>query len=139
MPPAVFMDSGYLVGLTLRNDQHHEDAVNHWERVVQGALEIVTTSLVLVEAVTFINSKGYHDEAVLIGNTLLENPFIQMHYVDETLLMEGWEYFSRHGDKRYSLVDCVSFVVMEKYDIYTAYAFDRDFIQAGFMIEPMRS
>ena len=139
MPPAVFLDSGYLVGLTLVNDQHHEDAVNHWVRVVQGDLEIVTTSLVLVEAVTFINSKGYHDEAVLIGNTLLENPFIQMLYVDESLLMEGWEYFKRHSDKRYSLTDCVSFVIMERHGIDTAYAFDRNFAQAGFIIEPMRS
>ena len=139
MPPTAFMDSGYLVGLALKNDQHHEDAVNHWERVLQGDLTIVTTSLVMVEAVTFINSKGYHAEAVLIGSTLQENPFIQMHYVDKSLLLEGWDYFKRHSDKRYSLTDCVSFVVMEQYDIYTAYAFDRDFIQAGFIIEPMRS
>ena len=138
MPP-VFLDSGYLVAQALVNDQHHEDAVNHWERAVQGELEIVTTSLVMIEAVTFINSKGYHTEAVLIGNTLQENPFIQMHYVDRDLLMEGWEYFQRHDDKRYSLTDCVSFVVMQNYGIYTAYAFDRDFIQAGFIIEPMRS
>lgn len=53
--------------------------------------------------------------------------------------MEGWEYFQGHDDKRYSLTDCVSFVVMQNYGIYTAFAFDRDFIQAGFIIEPMRS
>ena len=64
---------------------------------------------------------------------------IRMIVVDEPLLMEGWDYFKRHSDKRYSLVDCVSFVVMQKYGIFTAYAFDRDFIQAGFIIEPMRS
>ena len=93
----------------------------------------------MIEAVTFINSKGYHTEAVLIGNTLQENPFIQMHYVDRDLLMDGWEYFQRHDDKRYSLTDCVSFVVMQNYGIYTAFAFDRDFIQAGFIIEPMHS
>ena len=136
---SVFLDTGYLVALALANDQHHEDAVEHWQRVVQGRFEFVTTSLVLVETVTFINSRGFHSKAVLAGSTLLENPHIQMEYVDDTLLMEGWDYFKRHGDKRYSLVDCVSFVVMQKYDIYTAYAFDTDFIQAGFITEPMRS
>ena len=109
---SVFLDTGYLVALAMVNDQHHEDAVNHWQRVVQGTIEIVTTSLVLVETVTFINSRGYHHKAVLAGNTLLENPHIQMIHVDNVLLMEGWEYFIRHSDKRYSLVDCVSFVVM---------------------------
>ena len=46
---------------------------------------------------------------------------------------------TEHDDKRYSLADCVSFIVMERYDIYTAYAFDQDFIQADFITEPMRS
>ena len=93
----------------------------------------------MTEAVTFINSRGRHSEVVSVGNMLLTSPSVHMIYVDESLLMEGWDYFKRHSDKRYSLVDCVSFVVMQKYDIYTAYAFDRDFIQAGFIIEPMRS
>ena len=136
--PSIFLDSGYLVALALTHDQHHVDTVNHWQRVLQGNLQIVTTSLVLVEAVTFINSRGYHHKAVLVGSTLLENPHIQMNHVDESLLMEGWEYFKRHSDKRYSLTDCVSFVIMERHRIRTAYTFDRNFTQAGFIIEPMR-
>lgn len=99
----------------------------------------MTTSLVLIETVTFINARGFHSKAVEYGDMLLGSPFVELVQVDESLLMEGWEYFKRHSDKRFSLVDCVSFVVMEKYDIYTAYAFDRDFIQAGFITEPMSS
>ena len=102
-------------------------------------LDLVTTTLVLVETVTHLNARGFHSEAVSVGNMLLNNPSIHMIFVDESLLMEGWDYFKRHDDKRYSLADCVSFIVMERYDIYTAYAFDKDFIQAGFIIEPMRS
>ena len=136
---SVFLDTGYLVAQTLRNDQHHADAVRHWQSVPHDRLDLVTTTLVLVETVTYINSRGFHPEAVSVGNMLLDSPSIRMVRVDEPLLMEGWEYFQRHSDKRYSLVDCVSFVVMQKYDIFTAYAFDRDFIQAGFIIEPMRS
>ena len=69
----------------------------------------------------------------------MNSPIVDMIHVDNDQLMAGWEYFQRHNDKRYSLSDCVSFIVMERYDICTACAFDRDFIQAGFMIEPMRS
>ena len=138
MPPT-FLDSGYLVSLVLERDQYHADAVRHWKSVSQDRPDLVTTSLVLTEAVTFINARGYHSEAVSIGNMILGSPLIHYIHVDEPLLMEGWDYFKRHSDKRYSLTDCVSFVVMEKYGIYTAYAFDRDFIQAGFIIEPTRS
>ena len=136
---SAFLDSGYVIAQSLYDDQHYEAAVNHWESVSQEGIDLVTTSLVLTEAVTFINSRGQHSKAVSVGDMLLNSPSVHMIYVDTPLLMEGWDYFKRHSDKRYSLVDCVSFVVMEKYDIYTAYAFDRDFIQAGFIIEPMRS
>ena len=138
MPP-IFLDSGYLVSLELERDQHHADAVSHWQSVSQDIPTLVTTSLVLSETVTFINSRGYHSRAVSIGNMLLNSPLIHFIHVGDELLLEGWDYFKRHSDKRYSLVDCVSFVVMQKYGIYTAYAFDRDFIQAGFIIEPTRS
>ena len=102
-------------------------------------LDLVTTTLVLVETVTHLNARGFHSKAVSVGNMLLNSPSIDLIRVDESLLMEGWDYFKRHSDKRYSLADCVSFVVMQKYGVYTAYAFDRDFIQAGFVTEPMRS
>ena len=135
----IFLDTGYVIAQAMDDDQHYDDAVRHWQSVSQNQINLVTTSLVLTEAVTFINSRGRHSEAVSVGNMLLTSPSVHMIFVDESLLMEGWDYFKRHSDKRYSLVDCVSFVVMQKYDIFTAYAFDRDFIQAGFIIEPMRS
>ena len=137
--PSVFLDSGYLVAIELEGDQHHGAAVRHWQSVTPDEPDIVTTSLVLVEAVTFINARGYHSKAVLVGNTLRENPSVNLIYVDEALLMEGWDYFVRHSDKRYSLTDCVSFVIMQRHRLQTAYAFDRNFIQAGFTIEPLGS
>lgn len=136
---SVFLDTGYLVAQTIRNDQHHTDATRHWRSVPHDRLDLITTTLVLVETVTYLNARGFHFEAVSVGNMLLNSPSIHMIFVDEPLLMEGWDYFKRHNDKRYSLADCVSFVVMERYDIYTAYAFDRDFNQAGFTIEPTHS
>ena len=136
---SAFLDTGYLVAEALGNDQHHAAARRHWINVSQDQLDLVTTTLVLVETVTFINARGFHSKAVSVWNMLLNSPSVHIIPVDTPLLLEGWEYFQRHDDKRYSLTDCVSFVVMQNYGIYTAFAFDRDFIQAGFIIEPMHS
>ena len=45
-------------------------------------------------------------------------------------------YLQQRSDKRYSLTDCVSFVVMEKMNILQALAFDAHFEQAGFIRLP---
>jgi len=58
--------------------------------------------------------------------------------VDEELFRAGWDYFQQHQDKDYSLTDCISFVVMEKLKIETAFAFDRHFVQAGFRTQNPR-
>jgi len=47
-----------------------------------------------------------------------------------------WTYFQRHQDKDYSLTDCISFLVMQRLGIGTAFAFDQHFVQAAFTKEP---
>jgi predicted nucleic acid-binding protein len=49
---------------------------------------------------------------------------------------EGWQYFQQHQDKDYSLTDCISFLVMTRFKIETAFAFDQHFVQAGFKKVP---
>jgi uncharacterized protein len=60
---AVFVDTGYLLALEIANDQHHQAAVQHWQRIVTALPPLVTTSYVFDEVVTFFNSRGYHVKA----------------------------------------------------------------------------
>ena len=137
--PSIFLDTGYFLALELANDQYHQVASEHWQRAPRDRINFVTTSMVLDEVVTFFNSKDHHLKAVSVGDMLLESSSIELVHVDESLLLDGWDYFKRHHDKRYSLTDCVSFVVMNRYGIRIAYAFDRNFIQAGYTMEPLSS
>jgi predicted nucleic acid-binding protein len=133
---AVFVDTSYLLALELANDQNHQVAMQHWRAVVLSLPPLVITSYVFDEVVTFFNSHGYHPKAVQIGNNLLHSPSIQLVHVDPALFYDGWAYFQGHADKEYSLTDCISFVLMQKLGISTAFTFDKHFAQAGFIIEP---
>lgn len=132
----LFLDTGYLIALEAADDQHHTAALRHWRTYVQSRPQLVTTSFVLDEVVTFFNRRGRHAKAVEIGERLLGSPSVQLVHVDEDLFQAAWAYFGRRVDKRFSLTDCVSFVLMERLGIESALAFDAHFVQAGFRTLP---
>ena len=52
---AVFVDTGYLLALETANDQYHQAAVQHWQRMATVLPPLVATSYVFDEVVTFFN------------------------------------------------------------------------------------
>jgi predicted nucleic acid-binding protein len=90
---AVFLDTGYILALELKQDQHHAAAQQHWQRIRTALPQIVTTTYVLDEVVTYLNSRGHHAKAVQVGNNLLQSPSVQLVHVDTALFQEGWAYF----------------------------------------------
>ncbi len=134
----VFVDTSYLLALELADDQNHRAATAYWQQLVkQKPLpELITTSYVFDEVVTFFNSRHHHDKAVRIGNSLLQSRSVQLIHVDQALFYAAWDYLKKHQDKTYSLTDCISFVCMQQRKIETALSFDAHFRQAGFKVEP---
>ncbi len=132
----LFLDAGYLIAVEAADDQNHQAAFSHWQELVENPPQIITTTYIFDEIVTFFNNRNRHAKAVEIGNNLLQSRLIEIIHVDEKLLDSGWEYFQKHSDKRYSLTDCISFVVMQQRNLDTALAFDRHFTQAGFIVLP---
>jgi uncharacterized protein len=129
---SLFLDANFVIALEVSDDQHHNEAEHHWRALIEKPYSLVTTSYVLDEVVTFLNSRRQHDKALRAGNNLLSASHIQMIHVDEALFYEGWQYFEQHADKTFSLTDCISFVLVNKLGIEEALTFDKHFTQAGF-------
>jgi predicted nucleic acid-binding protein len=98
----LFLDANYIIALEISDDQHHDDAEQHWRKLLEKPLSFVTTSYVLDEVATFLNNKRQHAKAVRVGNNLLAASPIQMIHVDEPLFYEGWQYFEQHADKTFT-------------------------------------
>jgi len=131
-----FGDTSYWLALELNDDQNHAAALVHWQGLVKTPFSIVTTSYVFDETITYLNSRNHHEKAVEVGENLLLSPTIELVHIDENLFFEGWVMFQKYQDKRYSLTDCVSFLVMKQKNLDTALTFDKHFSQAGFTVEP---
>jgi predicted nucleic acid-binding protein len=128
----VFLDTGYLIAIDSADDQYHATAIAHWRDLVRSRPELVTTGFVLDEVVTFFVSRGRHAKAVEITERLLSSPSVRLVHVNGELFRAAFEYLKKRPDKRFSLTDCVSFVLMARLGIQTALAFDAHFEQAGY-------
>ena len=126
-----FLDTGYVLALELANDQNHQRVSTHWRQIVSLSPRLVTTSFVFNEVVTFLNSRGYHEKAVEVGDRIFGSESVEFIHLDVNLFAAAWQYLKRYKDKRYSLTDCASFVVMERRGLTLALSTDRHFEQAG--------
>ena len=127
-----FLDAAFVIALETTDDQNHQAAFEYWQEFLQSVTPLVTTSFVLDEIATFFNSRNRHNKAVEVVENFLGSKTIDLVHVDDTLFHLGWEYFRKHADKRYSLTDCISFVVMTNGQIKDVLTFDKHFAQAGF-------
>ena len=103
-----------MIALEAADDQHHAAAVTLWNDIRNQRVSFVTTSYVFDEVVTFFNSRGHHAKAVSIGETPLTSKLVTLVHVNEAMFAEAWRDFTHYADKRFSLTDCVSFVVMKR-------------------------
>jgi len=131
---SIFIDTGFVIALASVTDQNHEKASQLWNELLKDLPEMVTTTYVIDEIVTFFNSRNRHAKAVEIGNRLMNSHSVQVIYVDKGLFDKGWQYFQQHDDKTYSMTDCISFIVMKEQGIEAALSFDKHFTQAGFKV-----
>ncbi|MEM6430078.1 MAG: PIN domain-containing protein [Deinococcota bacterium] len=134
---SIFLDSSYILALEFVRDQHHHVAREHWQTLATTAPNIITTSYIFDEVVTFLNRRGFHARAKIVGHNLLSSSAVNLIHVGPELFYEGWQYFQHYDDKLYSLTDCISFVVMNQYGVTQVLSFDQHFAQAGFTPLPL--
>ncbi|MFO5494373.1 MAG: type II toxin-antitoxin system VapC family toxin [Cuspidothrix sp.] len=77
-------------------------------------------------------SNNYKKEAVELIESFIESDDVEVIRLNPDLFDEALSLYKKHQDKSWGLVDCISFVVMKRYEVTQSLTFDRHFIQAGF-------
>ncbi|MBI4263309.1 MAG: PIN domain-containing protein [Acidobacteria bacterium] len=130
----MLVDTGALLALTLKRDQHHGRAAT-FARQHRDA-RFVLTDLILAETVTRLRARADARLATAAGRSLLESRRYEVLFVDAPLVTSALARLEQFGDKALSLTDCVSFEVMDRLGLTTAFAFDRDFRDCGYRTVP---
>jgi hypothetical protein len=90
----------------------------------------------LAETVTRLRARADARLAATAGRSLLGSRRYEVVFVDAPLVTSALARLEQFGDKPLSLTDCVSFEVMDRLGLTTAFAFDRDFRDCGYDMVP---
>jgi predicted nucleic acid-binding protein len=125
----MFLDSQFVIAVANKRDENHLRAV-----ALSGAIEghsLVTTDAVILEIGNSL-ARALRPVAVKLIGHMLDSDEVQIVPLEPDLLEKAFELYRDHDYKTWSLVDCISFVVMRELDIGEALTFDKHFVQAGF-------
>jgi len=125
----VLADTAFWLALIVRRDQHHQAAIA-WIDQIEG--RIITTEGILLELAGSLSKPDWRPHAIDLINNLRQRVDVEIVPLDTTLFNQSWSLYCERTDKAWSLVDCISFVVMADRGLQQALTTDHHFEQAGF-------
>lgn len=130
----VLIDTSALFALTDGRDAHHGEAVRILERLEDQGEELLLHTYILLEAFALIHRRHGLTPAIKVSRDLRE---VRTIAVDRLLHDEAVSLLGRRpgrSGRGPSLVDAVSFLIMRRGGLEEAFAFDPDFVKAGFRL-----
>lgn len=123
------MDSSAFAAFFLDREARHRDALAIAATVARRGLLQVTTNTVAIETHALILSRAGR---VAAREALREiDTTIALVRVTESDENAGRVILDRYADKDFLLTDAISFALMDRLRLRTAFAFDRHFAQYG--------
>lgn len=127
----IFLDTSAIYAWADAGDANHPAAMRRLQSILDDAEDLVTHNYVLVEAMALLQSRlGVAAASKLAKNA---DAFL-VEWVDDELHEAGVRELARSKKRGVSLVDQISFLVMHRRGVTTAFAFDPDFAAAGFQL-----
>ena len=133
MPPQLyFVDTWFLIARFSRFDESHAEATAIDRRLPRASF--VTHDAVFMEFLAFISGWGGVHRA---GAEVTVREALRRWIVfpsDRALFMQGLDLYGERLDKAYSLVDCMSMMLMKAQGITHVLTNDHHFAQEGFTL-----
>jgi predicted nucleic acid-binding protein len=129
---AVLADTSGLYALLDRDDGHHKRAAAAWRDLLAFDRRVIAHSFVLLEVWSLVQARlGFEALDVLQRDFL---PLLEVHPIAEGLLEKAMARCMAGRRRDLSLTDCVSLEFMHEKAVRSAFAFDRHFLEEGFLL-----
>lgn len=128
----IFADTSGLFALLVKNDYMYVRARENFDYFAWQSIQLVTSSFVLVETTALLQRRigmaPVHDFNAKIL------PLLEVIWVDDKWYARAMQRLLAQNNRNVSLVDCLSFEIMDSLEIKCAFAFDKLFEENGFTI-----
>ena len=128
----VFADTSGFFAFLVKNDHMHVQAENIFRSFAERNTQLLTSSYVLLETAALLQRR-VGMEAVLDFQYKIM-PLLDIIWVDAHWHEKAVNRLVAINQKRVSLVDCLSFVIMDAKDVHTAFSFDKHFEKNGYAL-----
>ena len=126
----IFVDTSAVLALASHRDLRHQEARRLFAELLRAERRLLTHSYVLAESMALLERRLGRKTAVAFAS---EARAFEVEWVDRPLHDRAVDAL-HHAPRGVSLVDQVSFLVMRRHGVDSAFAFDRDFETAGFRL-----
>ncbi|RLI70116.1 VapC toxin family PIN domain ribonuclease [Archaeoglobales archaeon] len=131
----IFVDTSALIALGDRNDKNHKKAVKFFRETIKTT-RFVIPKHIIVEYIDGVTKRIGKKEAMERLDNILSSKLIIIQHDKLKDWEKAIEYFFKYSDQEIDLTDCLSFAMMERLDLRTAFTFDSDFKTHGFEVVP---
>ena len=128
----VFADTSGLFAFLVENDSMHVRAENIFRSFAENNTLLLTSSYVLVETIALLQRRVGMDAVLDFQDKIL--PLLDIIWVDAHWHERAVKRLIALNQKNVSLVDCLSFVIMDAREVHTAFSFDKHFEKNGYSL-----
>ena len=131
----VFVDTSYLIAINCPDDQWHQKAVQARQQLGNN-VRLQANAMVFHEFLDSASGWGMQTRQQFVDFTKhnMKTSEIQIIQPDHEVFVAGLELYEQRGDKKFSLTDCVSMVMMREKKVRKILSSDHHFEQERFII-----
>jgi predicted nucleic acid-binding protein len=129
---SIFADTSYWIATINPKDHLHDRAMFVVRQL--GTFRLITSDMILVEVLNALAEWGEYIRRTAIDavQAITEDAATEVVPQTRHLFQDAFGLYRRRLDKSWSLTDCASFIIMDKYGIIEALTYDIHFIQKGY-------
>jgi predicted nucleic acid-binding protein len=126
----IFVDTSAILAVLDAGDTNHTQAKAVWERTLGAGEELVSHNYILVETSAVIQRRLGLEAVCVFERDIV--PVLRLVWVTREVHETAASAHLLAARRTLSLVDCVSFEIMRRTGIRSAFAFDRHFQEYGY-------